>query len=240
MGPARFGRRVPGRRLRPLQPHRHQREHPPAAQHAEHGDQAPPLDLAFQDKVALAFHSFLLLRVSLAPDSVDKAMAQRIGLALLTVTFATIVLCRGEVLRPGKLRALVYRVGIFAPIPLSYFQLRVLLPALQPELLDAQLRQERRQHVQPVVGGPARRLSPRRASKLRAVPSRAPLAQGQGPAGAARASGEDKDLARKTHQTVAAIADDIEALSFNKAVARMLWSCILFLLFRHFFAFQLF
>ena len=97
-------------------------------------------NLAFQDKVVLAFHSFLLLRVSLAPDSVDKAMAQRIGLALLTVTFATIVLCRGEVLRPGKLRALVYRVGIFAPIPLSYFQLRVLLPALQPELLDAQLR----------------------------------------------------------------------------------------------------
>ncbi|MEP4783998.1 MAG: leucine--tRNA ligase, partial [Erythrobacter sp.] len=35
------------------------------------------------------------------------------------------------------------------------------------------------------------------------------------------ASGEDKDLARKTHQTIAAVADDIEALSFNKAVARL-------------------
>ena len=35
------------------------------------------------------------------------------------------------------------------------------------------------------------------------------------------ASGEDKDLARKTHQTVAAIAEDIEALAFNKAVARI-------------------
>lgn len=33
--------------------------------------------------------------------------------------------------------------------------------------------------------------------------------------------GEDKALARKTHQTIAAISDDIEALAFNKAVARI-------------------
>ncbi len=35
------------------------------------------------------------------------------------------------------------------------------------------------------------------------------------------ASGEDKSLSRKMHQTVAAVAEDIEALSFNKAVARI-------------------
>ena len=37
----------------------------------------------------------------------------------------------------------------------------------------------------------------------------------------AGASGEDRALARKTHQTVHAVAGDIEALSFNKAVARI-------------------
>ena len=37
----------------------------------------------------------------------------------------------------------------------------------------------------------------------------------------AAASGEDKPLDRKRDQTVAAIADDIEALGFNKAVARI-------------------
>lgn len=37
----------------------------------------------------------------------------------------------------------------------------------------------------------------------------------------AAASGEDKALLRKTHQTIAAVAEDIEALSFNKAVARL-------------------
>ena len=35
------------------------------------------------------------------------------------------------------------------------------------------------------------------------------------------ASGADKALDRKTHQTVAAVAEDIEALGFNKAVARI-------------------
>ena len=35
------------------------------------------------------------------------------------------------------------------------------------------------------------------------------------------ATGEDKSLDRKTHQTIAAVASDIEALGFNKAVARI-------------------
>ena len=35
------------------------------------------------------------------------------------------------------------------------------------------------------------------------------------------AQGEDKGLDRKTHQTIAAVASDIEALGFNKAVARI-------------------
>ncbi|MFM7347878.1 MAG: leucine--tRNA ligase, partial [Erythrobacter sp.] len=37
----------------------------------------------------------------------------------------------------------------------------------------------------------------------------------------AAATGEDKPLDRKTHQTIAAVAADIEALGFNKAVARI-------------------
>jgi len=37
----------------------------------------------------------------------------------------------------------------------------------------------------------------------------------------AGATGGDNALARKTHQTIAAVAEDIEALAFNKAVARI-------------------
>ncbi|MEO1169370.1 MAG: leucine--tRNA ligase [Pseudomonadota bacterium] len=39
--------------------------------------------------------------------------------------------------------------------------------------------------------------------------------------GNAPADGEDKDLDRKLHQTIAGIGEDIEALSFNKAVAKI-------------------
>ncbi|HSM52783.1 MAG TPA: class I tRNA ligase family protein, partial [Erythrobacter sp.] len=42
-----------------------------------------------------------------------------------------------------------------------------------------------------------------------------------GAGGAGADAGEDKALDRKTHQTVAAVAQDIEALGFNKAVARI-------------------
>jgi len=37
----------------------------------------------------------------------------------------------------------------------------------------------------------------------------------------AQATGEDKALARKTHQAIAAVGEDIEGLAFNKAVARL-------------------
>ena len=37
----------------------------------------------------------------------------------------------------------------------------------------------------------------------------------------AAATGEDKPLARKTHQAIAAVGEDIEALAFNKSVARI-------------------
>ena len=96
-------------------------------------------NLAFQDVGALLFHGYLALRVMAAPDSPDAVFARRFAMALVLITATTLVLTRGELLRPGRLRALVYRVGLFTPVPLSYFLLRSLLPALQPELLDTHL-----------------------------------------------------------------------------------------------------
>jgi hypothetical protein len=49
------------------------------------------------------------------------------------------VLTRGEVIRGQRARALTYRLGLFAPMVLSYFQMRALLPALQPDLMDHRL-----------------------------------------------------------------------------------------------------
>ena len=96
-------------------------------------------NLAIQDVIALAFHAYLFLRVSIAPDSPDATVARRLALALLVVTACSLVLCRGEVIRGQRARALTYRLGLFVPLVLSYFEMRVLLPALQPDLMDNRL-----------------------------------------------------------------------------------------------------
>jgi len=96
-------------------------------------------NLAVQDVIALAFHAYLFLRVSIAPDSPDATVARRLALALFVITACSMVLARGEVIRDKRARALTYRFGLFMPMVLSYFEMRVLLPALQPQLMDHRL-----------------------------------------------------------------------------------------------------
>ncbi len=96
-------------------------------------------NLAVQDVIALAFHAYLFLRVSIAPDSPDATVARRLALTLFVITACSMVLARGEVIPSQRARALTYRIGLFMPMVLSYFEMRVLLPALQPELMDHQL-----------------------------------------------------------------------------------------------------
>jgi membrane-associated phospholipid phosphatase len=96
-------------------------------------------NMAVQDWITTAFHSYMLLRVLAAPDSADASFARKIAFVLLTATICTIVLVRGELIPKGRLRSLVYRLGLFTPVVVSYFEMRTLLPALQPVLLDSQL-----------------------------------------------------------------------------------------------------
>jgi hypothetical protein len=96
-------------------------------------------NLATQDVIALAFHGYLFLRIGLAPDGPDAAATRRLALALLVITACSLILTRGEVIRGQRARALTYRLGLFIPMVLSYFEMRTLLPALHPELMDHKL-----------------------------------------------------------------------------------------------------
>jgi hypothetical protein len=96
-------------------------------------------NLAVQDAIAVAFHGYLFLRVHMAPNSPDAIVARRLALALLVVTVCSLILSRGELIRDQKARALTYRLGLFVPMVLSYFEMRILLPALHPVLMDYQL-----------------------------------------------------------------------------------------------------
>jgi membrane-associated phospholipid phosphatase len=97
------------------------------------------LNIARQDVIAATFHFYTFVRAILAPDGADAEIARRFSFALLAITVITIALVRGEVLPRGRARSVIYRTGLFFPMVLSYFEMRFLLPALEPNLVDAQL-----------------------------------------------------------------------------------------------------
>lgn len=95
--------------------------------------------LAVQDIGAPLFHSYMVARAFTAPPGPHLMAARVWSTSLLACTVLTILLVRGRILPEGKIRALLYRVGLFTPMVFSYFELIDLLPALQPRLLDLQL-----------------------------------------------------------------------------------------------------
>jgi len=96
-------------------------------------------NLTFQDVFALCFHLYMLARISIAPESHDQVMGQRFGLMLLTVSASTVLLVRGEILKPSRFRGALYRLGIVSPMVISYFQMRFVLAGIRPRLMDMQL-----------------------------------------------------------------------------------------------------
>jgi hypothetical protein len=95
-------------------------------------------NVTLQDYAIIGLNAFLCWKALVdTPYAVDHVRAETVALCL--VAACTAILVRGELLAPGPARALVYRIGMFGSIMGSYFTLRVLLAALQPKLLDAQL-----------------------------------------------------------------------------------------------------
>jgi hypothetical protein len=97
-------------------------------------------NLATQDALILAFHAFLLVRAALAPPGgplLTVAWRWAIGVAAIAASMA--LLCRGELLPPGRLRGVAYRTLAISAIVLSYFEMRWLLQAMQPVLRDGAL-----------------------------------------------------------------------------------------------------
>jgi hypothetical protein len=92
--------------------------------------------MAVQDWLLLGFHSYINLRLALAPDGPDASLARRLALTLLVATAVVVTLVRAEIIPPGRWRALFYRVGLLIPTVLSYFEMRYVMPALALPLLD--------------------------------------------------------------------------------------------------------
>lgn len=96
-------------------------------------------NLVTHDWVVIAFHSIMHLRVWLAPSGPNANLARGVSFGLFATAVFILVLTRGEIVPKGAFRAILYRIGLFAPLFFSYFELKSLLPALRPQLVDASL-----------------------------------------------------------------------------------------------------
>jgi hypothetical protein len=94
---------------------------------------------AIQDWIVLAYALFLNLAVGLAPAGpVRDSCALRVGALLLLLLF-TLAGVRGRLLPGSFWPALIYRVGVYGVVQISYFFFRELLPLVNPRSLDAEL-----------------------------------------------------------------------------------------------------
>ncbi|MEZ4231997.1 MAG: phosphatase PAP2 family protein [Polyangiaceae bacterium] len=98
-------------------------------------------EFAVQDWLVVVFLSTLLGAVLLAPPSAARSKSLSDVLELILVFGVTLALIRSSVLKHGFAAPLVYRLGMFGPVQLSYFILAGLLPVVNPGNLDEQLYQ---------------------------------------------------------------------------------------------------
>ena len=70
---------------------------------------------------------------------------------MLGICLAVLILVRGALLRDHLLAPLLYRLGVYGTVQISYFELRELLPLVNPSTLDSQLSyiDERVLHFEP-------------------------------------------------------------------------------------------
>lgn len=96
-------------------------------------------NLAVQD-VVITIYLTLLMGAVLTATGPDRSASIRIVALDAFFYVVGIVLTRGGILRHSSFaNALVYRLTVFFPVFLSYFQLRLILPAVSPHSVDAEL-----------------------------------------------------------------------------------------------------
>jgi hypothetical protein len=95
--------------------------------------------VAVQDWFVFTYALILNLAVaSTPPGAVHDRCALRVG-GLLALCVFTLVTVRGRLLPGSVLPAIVYRLGVYGVVQISYFFFRELLPLVNPRSLDAEL-----------------------------------------------------------------------------------------------------
>jgi membrane-associated phospholipid phosphatase len=96
-------------------------------------------NLTLQDLAVVGLNTFLCWKATFDIGGPEARFVRLQLFGLLALVIVSVVCVRGELLKPGPLRASIYRVGTLGSMIGSYLTLRALLPALHPHLLDARL-----------------------------------------------------------------------------------------------------
>ena len=96
-------------------------------------------ELSFHDWLVLSFVLALNAAALMTPSGPTRTNCLLQVFAMLLFLIATLLLVRSGWLKHRFSAALLYRIGIYGSVQLSYFILGGLLPLLHPETLDQQL-----------------------------------------------------------------------------------------------------
>ena len=108
-------------------------------------------EMAIHDWIVLGYLIVLTAAVALSPASSIRSICLGHVVTMLGICLAVLILVRGALLRDNLLAPLLYRLGVYGTVQISYFELRELLPLVNPTSLDAQLSyiDERVLHFEP-------------------------------------------------------------------------------------------
>lgn len=120
-------------------------QHPTVSDY--HATEAPSLrawaartvrELALQDWLVVAYHAILVFAVWNGSGPTRDACLRDTA-AILALVLAVLAIVRGGLIRDGFVAPMVYRVGVYGGVQLSYFLFRDLLPTVNAGSLDEAL-----------------------------------------------------------------------------------------------------
>jgi hypothetical protein len=96
-------------------------------------------ELAIHDWIVLIYLTILTLAVSMANDPYARTRCLGHVAPMLAFCVAVLALVRGGLLKDNFIAPLAYRLAVYGTVQISYFELRELLPVVNPNSLDKAL-----------------------------------------------------------------------------------------------------
>src|SRR5215510_11665765 len=108
-------------------------------------------ELAIHDWIVLVYLTILTFAVSMADESFARTRCLGHVAPMLAFCVAVLALVRGGLVKDNFVAPLTYRIAVYGTVQISYFELRELLPLVDPRSLDQALSfiDERVLHFEP-------------------------------------------------------------------------------------------